>query len=140
MTGGLNQSRGTVEICLSGIWGTICDDGWDISDAGVACRQLGYLTSNGMYTEVCGNFAVTIMMHAMLVLANTEKARVTHKPQHLSHVRCTGQESRLTDCVHQSIGMRTCESTSSRTAAVVCSGRYTACILITTQNHDGVKV
>jgi deleted-in-malignant-brain-tumors protein 1 len=29
-----------VEICLSNDWGTVCDQMWDATDAGVACRQL----------------------------------------------------------------------------------------------------
>ena len=42
LNGGQSQAEGIVEICFGGVWGTICDDGWDDSDARVACRQLGY--------------------------------------------------------------------------------------------------
>ena len=41
LVGGYNYGR--VEICGSGIWGTMCsDDYWDDIDASVICKQMGF--------------------------------------------------------------------------------------------------
>jgi hypothetical protein len=32
---------GRVEICINQQWGTVCDGGWDVAEARVACSQLG---------------------------------------------------------------------------------------------------
>ena len=36
------SSEGRLEICVNGVWGTICDFKYGTRDAKVACRQLGY--------------------------------------------------------------------------------------------------
>ena len=44
---GSNAYEGRLEICINFIWGTVCDDSFDDSDARVACRQLGYEVDGG---------------------------------------------------------------------------------------------
>ena len=42
ITGGPSDSAGRVEVCVNGIWGTVCSDFWDNNDASVVCQQKGY--------------------------------------------------------------------------------------------------
>ncbi len=39
---GSNDHEGLVEICQSNSWRSICSSSWDINDARVVCRQLGF--------------------------------------------------------------------------------------------------
>ena len=33
---------GRVEVNISGLWSTVCDDGWSIAETDVVCKQLNY--------------------------------------------------------------------------------------------------
>ena len=42
LTDGTTQYEGRVEVCINGVWGTICDYGLDTREAYAVCHQLGY--------------------------------------------------------------------------------------------------
>uniref|UniRef100_A0A1X7TQF9 SRCR domain-containing protein n=2 Tax=Amphimedon queenslandica TaxID=400682 RepID=A0A1X7TQF9_AMPQE len=72
---------GRVEVCVEGIWGTICRDSyWDNNDASVICRQLGF--------SPYGSIAVTSSW-------NNEEHGITF----LTGLNCNGTEENLFDCL-----------------------------------------
>uniref|UniRef100_A0A669BPR8 SRCR domain-containing protein n=1 Tax=Oreochromis niloticus TaxID=8128 RepID=A0A669BPR8_ORENI len=100
---GSTQCSGRVEVYHSNSWGTVCDDGWDLSDAEVVCRQLN-----------CGS--------ALEVPPSAHFGAGTGQIW-LDHVTCSGNESSLAECQHSGFGSNTCEH--GQDAAVICSGGKT---------------
>jgi len=47
--GGQSNAEGTVEICVGGVWGSLCDDSWGRDDAAVVCQQLGFQGASKMF-------------------------------------------------------------------------------------------
>ncbi|XP_019850477.1 PREDICTED: scavenger receptor cysteine-rich domain superfamily protein-like [Amphimedon queenslandica] len=98
------RSHGRVEFCRNNQWGTICDNGWDNSDARVVCRQLGFDTSQYSYS-CCAGYGRGYV------------------PIRIRNVGCSSSYSRLSSCsyIANSAGC-----SSSEVAGVACYGRVTS--------------
>ncbi|XP_065611700.1 T-cell differentiation antigen CD6 [Cyrtonyx montezumae] len=78
LAGGRSRCQGRVELRQAGSWGTVCDDGWDLADATVVCRQLG-----------CG-WALRAPREAAFGRG--------HGPVLRDEVNCSGHEEQLREC------------------------------------------
>ncbi|XP_074873859.1 scavenger receptor cysteine-rich domain-containing protein DMBT1-like [Carettochelys insculpta] len=99
LVNGSNACAGRVEVLHNQHWGTVCDDSWDLVDAGVVCRQLG-----------CGT---------ALLAPRGSRFGPGSDPIWLDEVQCTGKEAGLTECRTKSWGTHNCHHEED--ASVVCS-------------------
>ena len=44
LSGGDHPYEGTIHLKHNNVWGSVCDDAFDINDARVVCSMLGYHT------------------------------------------------------------------------------------------------
>ncbi|KAB1273446.1 Soluble scavenger receptor cysteine-rich domain-containing protein SSC5D [Camelus dromedarius] len=101
---GPHGCAGRLEVWHTGRWGTVCDDGWDLRDAAVACRELG-----------CGG-----------ALAAPGGAFFGEGvgPVWLSELACRGSERQLGLCPHRGWKAHICSHEED--AGVVCAGQRVA--------------
>ena len=83
-------------------WIGLCDHGWDDTDAGVVCRQLGFgLSGKSQHSQISGS--------------GSEEEIVTPKL-----FSCTGNESELLSCNHTEMEIADCDNFDN--VGVICTG------------------
>ncbi len=100
LSGGKGRCSGRLEVYHNAVWGSVCDDQWDISDAQVVCRQLGCgaaLRADGNSVFGAGKGVVW-----------------------LNRVECRGNEIHLWDC-HLSLKNHT-DCSRKEHAGLTCAG------------------
>jgi len=102
LVSGSNEREGRIEILYYGIWGTVCDGGFNMNSANVACRRLGFPGALQIWTSV--------------PYTSTRLAW-------LDNVRCIGNENGLEECSHRGFGnYRSCNYWED--VGVMCIGKY----------------
>ena len=100
MVGGSRSWEGRVEVFHNNTWGTVCDDSWDINDAHVICRQLGY--------------------PGAISAPGSARFGLGSGPIWLDDVNCQGNETSILYCGHRGWGIENCGHYED--ASVVCYG------------------
>jgi deleted-in-malignant-brain-tumors protein 1 len=100
LVNGTSSEAGRLEVCSNGIWGSVCGKGFDVTDAYVVCRELGFGISEPIvYTNSYfgdGNEAIIY-----------------------SNLECGGYEGTISDCPKQSYGSFSCSR--NNVAGLICS-------------------
>ena len=99
LAAGATANEGRIEIYINSFWGTVCGFSWDILDAVVACRQLGYSSAVSAY--------------------GSARFGAGTGPIHYGNLACNGTEAKLTDCSDSEV--RYCSHRYD--AGVVCDTR-----------------
>ena len=90
-----------MEVYYNGEWGTVCDDGWDLNDAQVVCRQLGYgQATSALLRAYYGQGSGNIW---------------------LSNLDCDGTELTIGSCPNSGWGIHTAFCSHAEDAGVRCS-------------------
>ena len=115
---GRRLTRGRVEVCVGGRYGTVCDDSWSNEDASVVCRQLGF-SPHGT-KKLIGrddHYNKFVYYSGAIAVDDSSFFPDSTRPVVLNGPNCTGTELRLFNCTRGS-----CSSLLDDDVAVICQG------------------
>ncbi|XP_031552327.1 uncharacterized protein LOC116289522 isoform X2 [Actinia tenebrosa] len=78
-------SSGLLQVLHNGVWGTVCDDDWSMTNTHVVCRQLGFAGALSYHNSGGGTGQIW-----------------------LDNVQCSGSESAIQQCRHRGWGIHNC--------------------------------
>ncbi|XP_069120540.1 neurotrypsin-like [Argopecten irradians] len=99
LVGGPSDSSGRLEVYHRDVWGTVCNDEFDILEVRVACRQLGFSDNKNQKMKNFGPGSGIIWM---------------------DDLACSGVESALSNCKFNGWGNDNCQH--SEDVGIVCEG------------------
>ena len=110
MAGGSRENQGRLEVNYAGVWGVVCDDFFDLEDANVACRQLGFGGAEDFhYFSEFGSGNGIFW---------------------LDDLGCDGDEDSLQDCPNNGWGSHNCYAYSffGEAVGLTCASMYVCCV------------
>ena len=101
-----SYSEGRIEVYYNGIWGTVCNNGWNDKYANLICAQLGF-GSSGRLADFGPGTGIVM----------------------LERVLCSINDTILASCGHYGVGI-TVECSHNNDIGVKCYGMPIFCIYI----------
>ena len=100
LVNGATQFEGRLEVLYAGIWGTICNDFFNLTTADVVCRQLGFFGA--------------------LRVADDQEFGIGRSQIWLDDIQCTGNEPSILQCSNNGYGIHNCQH--AKDVGVACIG------------------
>ena len=116
--------EGTVLVCYSNNYGSVCDDYWDELEARVVCRQLGYNVSSSSEHNKHFSFLsrLSYILHLDSIPIRSSQFGAWNGSILLDQLLCTGSEASLLNCpAGEQLGFHNCDH--SEDAGVRCDGK-----------------
>ena len=92
---GSNKVEGRVEYCSNRVWGTVSSFGFDLRDAHVVCRKLGYQQPR-MKLIIHAVYYYKLILGALLF--HSSHFGQGSGPVLFTYLNCIGNEHKLEDC------------------------------------------